>query len=101
MFLKVIPFFSQYDSDNNDEDENAYYYFHRPIRSMLLDSFLVGGIVFVSTLPETHLPGIHSLYVATRGFLYYFLAQLLVDNAMRNVVNSRKKRKSKGRKDKK
>ena len=46
---------------------------------MFFDSLLVGLIVFIASLPPTNIPTFDNLYASVRGFLYYFLAQLIVD----------------------
>lgn len=55
----------------------------KPLRWILLDSLIIGGIVFISAMPMDRLPNVYDVYVAVRGFLYAFLIQLAVERGIK------------------
>jgi len=78
-------------NDGNGSNEKDIYIYRKTTKDMLLDSLLVGAIVFIASLPSTGIPTIDNLYSAIRGFLYYFLAQLIVDRVTYSVAKQVKK----------
>ena len=60
---------------------------------IIIDSLIIAGITFVSSLPENRLPNLLDLYVSLRAFLYAFLFQLAIEKA---YYYRRKKRLKKG-----
>jgi len=78
-------------SNNSNGNGNGCVIYRKNTKDMLLDSLLVGAIVFVSSLPSTGIPTLDNLYSAIRGFLYYFLAQLIVDRVTANIEKQIKK----------
>jgi len=79
-------------SDNNNRNGGKDVYIYRKTtRDMVLDSLLVGLIVFIASLPPTNLPTSDNLYASIRGFLYYFLAQLIVNRLTAELSKQVKK----------
>jgi len=80
----IIRSHSEKENDDNPKKEVVYY--RKTTRDMLLDSLIVGLVVFVASLPITSLPTLCSIYDALRGFFYYFLIQLAIDRATTTIT---------------
>ena len=78
-------------NDNNGNGSNDVDIYKKTTKDMLVDSLLVGAIVFIASLPSTGIPSLDNLYSAIRGFFYYFLAQLIVDRVTGSIVKQVKK----------
>jgi len=78
-------------NNNGNNNNNNYYIYSKSTKDMLLDSLLVALIVFIASLPANYIPTLHNLYGALRGFLYYFIAQLIIDRATANIYKQVKK----------
>jgi len=63
---------------------------------IIIDSLIIAGIAFVSSLPENRLPSLLDVYVSLRAFLYAFLFQLAVEKGLKPYYYRRKKRLKKG-----
>jgi hypothetical protein len=67
----------------------------KPIKWVLFDSFVIGLIAFVASLPYDRIPTQLDIYVALRAFFYAFAMQLAIEykikpwfkNRNRNNVN--------------
>lgn len=69
----------------------------KPIKWILVDSAVIAGIAFVSTLPADRLPGLLDIYVALRAFAYSLLLQLAVERGLKpQLYKSRRGRKPLG-----
>lgn len=55
----------------------------KPLKWIVVDSLVIAGIAFVSTLPGNRLPDIFDIYVGLRAFLYSFLIQLAIERGVK------------------
>jgi len=62
----------------------------KPLKWIIVDSLIIAGIAFVSTLPETRLPTVLDLYVALKAFAYAFLLQLAVERGLKKRIGRRR-----------
>ncbi len=81
VFFSHIYHFNLANNNNNNssDKEKDIYIYRKTTRDMIFDSILVGGIVFIASLPISGIPTVDNIYSALRGFFYYFLAQLIID----------------------
>jgi len=101
-FIKLGIFFSHIyyinlssnPNNNNEGGGKDVYIYRKTTRDMLFDSLLVGGIVFIASLPSTGIPTVTNLFASLHGFLYYFLAQLIVDRVTTGLAKQVKKAES-------
>ena len=64
----------------------------KPWLWMVLDSLIIAGIAFISTLPGNRLPELIDLYVAVKAFVYAFLIQLAVERGLKPIYYRREQR---------
>jgi len=64
----------------------------KPWLWMVLDSLIIAGIAFISTLPGNRLPELIDLYVAVKAFAYSFLVQLAVERGIKPYYYGRKRK---------
>jgi hypothetical protein len=62
----------------------------KPLKWIVIDSLIIAGISFVSTLPSDHIPRIDELYIALKAFIYSLLIQLAVERGIKPYRESRK-----------
>ena len=55
----------------------------KPLRWIIIDSLIIAGIAFLSSLPENRLPTVLDMYVAVKAFVYSFLLQLVVERGIK------------------
>jgi len=55
----------------------------KPLKWILLDSAIIAGIAFISTLPADRLPSVLDLYVALKAFTYSLLLQIAVERGLK------------------
>jgi len=55
----------------------------KPLKWILLDSAVIAGIAFISTLPADRLPSVLDLYVALKAFTYSLLLQIAVERGLK------------------
>jgi len=58
----------------------------KPWRWILVDSLIIAGIAFISSLPADRLPTLLDAYVALKAFLYSFLIQLAVERGLKKYL---------------
>jgi hypothetical protein len=51
----------------------------KPLKWILFDSFVIGLLAFVASLPYDRIPTQLDIYIALRAFLYAFVMQLVVE----------------------
>jgi len=57
----------------------------KSIKWIIVDSAIIAGIAFISSLPEAKLPNIYDLYIAVKAFIYAFLLQLAIERGLKKV----------------
>jgi hypothetical protein len=62
----------------------------KPWKWILVDSAIIAGIAFLSTLPTDRLPDVLDLYLAVKAFMYAFLIQLAVERGLKPYISKRK-----------
>jgi len=94
-FFKLGVFFTRiklvHPKHDSDNDNNCEYIYSKTTKDMILDSLLVALVVFIASLPMNNIPTLCNLYDALRGFLYYFIVQLIIDRAMTSIAKNVKK----------
>jgi hypothetical protein len=55
----------------------------KPLKWILIDSFIIAFIAFLSSLPSDRLPNVFDMYVAAKAFAYSFLIQLAVERGLK------------------
>jgi len=86
-FTRVRIITHTHDGKGNENIPNKeIIYYRKSPRDILLDSLIVGLIVFIASLPATSIPDPQNIYSAVRGFFYYFLAQIAIDRTMVSIV---------------
>ena len=63
----------------------------KPLKWILIDSLIIAGIAFVSTLPGNRLPNLLDLYVALKAFAYSLLVQLAVERGIKKYRSKKRK----------
>jgi len=66
----------------------------KPWKWILIDSLIIAGIAFISTLPSDRLPNVLDAYIALKAFMYAFLIQVAVERGLKPRLNSRNNNKS-------
>lgn len=61
----------------------------KPWKWIVLDSLVIAGIAFISTLPSDRLPSLFDTYVALKAFIYAFLIQVAVERGLKPHLNNR------------
>jgi len=61
----------------------------KPWKWILIDSLVIAGIAFISTLPSDRLPSLLDAYIAAKAFIYAFLIQVAVERGVKPRLNSR------------
>jgi hypothetical protein len=56
---------------------------------ILIDSLIISGITFISTLPSDRLPTTVDLYISLKAFLYAFLIQVAVERGLKPYLAKR------------
>jgi hypothetical protein len=51
----------------------------KPLKWILFDSFVIGLLAFIASLPYDRIPTQLDIYIAFRAFLYAFVMQLVVE----------------------
>ena len=59
----------------------------KPWRWILIDSLVIAGIAFISTLPSDRLPSLLYAYIAVKAFAYAFLIQVAVERGLKPRLN--------------
>ena len=62
----------------------------KPIKWIIVDSAIIGGIAFVASLPTNHLPSLLEIYVGVKAFLYSFLVQVALERGIKPHINRNK-----------
>jgi len=57
---------------------------------ILIDSLIISGITFISTLPSDRLPSTFDLYISLKSFVYAFLIQVAVERGLKPYLSHRK-----------
>ena len=56
---------------------------------ILIDSLIISGITFISTLPSDRLPSTFDLYISLKSFIYAFLIQVAVERGLKPYLVKR------------
>lgn len=56
---------------------------------ILIDSLIISGITFISTLPSDRLPSTFDLYISLKSFVYAFLIQVAVERGLKPYLAKR------------
>lgn len=59
---------------------------------ILIDSLIIAGIAFVSSLPGDRLPTLYDIYVAVKAFLYSFLIQFMAEKGIKPYWLARRRK---------
>jgi len=57
---------------------------------IVLDSLIIAGIAFISTLPSDRLPSLLDAYIAVKAFIYAFLIQVAVERGLKPHLSNNK-----------
>jgi len=61
----------------------------KPWKWIVIDSLVIAGIAFISTLPSDRLPSLLDAYTSLKAFMYAFLIQVAVERGLKPRLNSR------------
>ena len=61
----------------------------KPWKWIMIDSLVIAGIAFISTLPSDRLPSLLDAYISLKAFTYAFLIQVAVERGLKPRLNSR------------
>ena len=61
----------------------------KPWKWIVIDSLIIAGIAFISTLPSDRLPSLLDAYIAVKAFIYAFLIQVAVERGLKPRLNRR------------
>ena len=64
----------------------------KPLKWILFDSFVIGLLAFVASLPYDRIPTQLDIYVALRAFFYAFAMQLVVEYGVKPWWKNRRNR---------
>ncbi len=62
----------------------------KPLKWIVIDSLIIAGIAFLSTLPSDRMPNYQDLYMAIKSFAYSFLIQLSVERGLKKRIRGKK-----------